>query len=92
VWRGVAVGLVTVAAIIGGGIGIYRLERPAELAEAASQPARPEVTPVVLDSGAPVDEASAPAANASRGGGRPIAPRPEPSPWSMIRSRGWSSG
>lgn len=80
VWRGVAVGLVTVAAIIGGGIGIYRLERPAELAEAAAQPARPEVTPVVLDSGTPVDEASAPTADASAAAAPDPTPRPEPSP------------
>ncbi|MET3469568.1 cytochrome c-type biogenesis protein CcmH [Novosphingobium sp. 1529] len=81
VWRGVAVGVLTVAAIIGGGIGIYRLERPAELAEAAGQPERPEVTPVVLDSAvpAPLPDASAPAADASNAA--PDAePSPEPSP------------
>lgn len=80
-WRGVAVGALTVAAIIGGGIGIYRLERPAELAEAAGQPERPEVTPVVLDSGvpAPLPDASAPAAAASDAAPDPV-PSPEPSP------------
>lgn len=81
VWRGVAVGVLTVAAIIGGGIGIYRLERPAELVEAAGQPERPEVTPVVLDSAvpAPLPDASAPAADASNAA--PDAePSPEPSP------------
>jgi len=80
-WRGVAVGALTVAAIIGGGIGIYRLERPAELVEAAGQPERPEVTPVVLDSGvpAPLPDASAPAAAASDAAPEPV-PSPEPSP------------
>ncbi len=80
-WRGVAVGALTVAAIIGGGIGIYRLERPAELVEAAGQPERPEVTPVVLDSGvpAPLPDASAPAAAASDAAPDPV-PSPEPSP------------
>jgi len=81
-WRGVAIGVLTVAAIIGGGVGIYRLERPAELVEAAQQPPRPEVVPVVLDSGMPVPlpDASQPAPSASASASAAAVPDPVPSP------------
>ncbi|WP_221240686.1 TPR domain-containing protein [Sphingomonas sp. R3G7C] len=86
VWRGVAIGVLTVAAIVGGGIGIYRLERPAELVAAEAGPPRPEVVPVVLDSGMPVpvpDASTAPTGTpaASTADATPDpTPSPEPSP------------
>lgn len=96
IWRNAAIGVVSVAAIIGGGIGIYRAQRPAELAAAVAEPPRPEMTPVVFDSAPPVIDASASAAavvpaapagtsagagaNAGAGAAPDPTPTPEPSP------------
>ncbi|WP_317975139.1 tetratricopeptide repeat protein [Novosphingobium pituita] len=96
IWRNAAIGVVSVAAIIGGGIGIYRAQRPAELAAAVAEPPRPEMTPVVFDSAPPMVDASASAAavvpaapagtsagsgaNAGAGAAPDPTPTPEPSP------------
>lgn len=82
-WRSVAIGVLSVAGIIGGGIGIYRLQRPPEVAAAVAEPPRPEMTPVVLDSAMPAPDASASAAPGAAASAAPApeaTPRPEPSP------------
>lgn len=88
-WRQVGIGVASIAVIVGGGIGIYRLERPADVTAALAEPPRPELTPIALDSAVPADDASAspsasaaPEASASNAAAvaADATPRPEPSP------------